>query len=712
MTVRFALLIILFLLPFSAEAVDLTVSPERSLKSLEDARDAIRKLPKLKPVTVWFEPGIYPLSTTFRMDAEDSGTPSAAITYRAREPGKVIFTGAVRIAPNAFSSVSDASVVSRLPKAAKGHVVQLDLKAAGIKTLEALPDSYSGKGSLISIYCNDDLQGIARWPNGSEDTTMGEVTEIGEKKGALGKFLFKDPQHLKWNVKKGVWLSGFWRTPWSRTQVRVKEISATEITLAAHLNGGIGSKYDRPNKKTGKIGSGEEPYCALNLLEELDVAGEWSIDFETAILYWWPPVPLANAKVEIADLSSPMVAMHDVNHVSFQGFRFEKSLGKGFDIKRGNHITVAGCTFRNLDSGIHFLEGTNHVIRSNDLFDLGGMAIDYSTTENKETPRNENSRLLKPDGHLITNNHIRRVGQASFAHAVAIGDVRRGYATSCVFSHNLLAELPAMGVRFSGNENVFEFNEIHNAALSAGDVGGFYINLRHTAAGNVIRQNLIHHCQGLNAIYLDDGACGTTVTENIVYKADVGGWISGGRSNSITKNIFIECAHAAEHIDDRGIGRGYGDPKSYWGTYIWGMEVPSVDLKQGPWLKQYPQMGKNLEFKPGWPVGNVLGGNVLIGNHKARRIKYKAEHFEHMTFVDSHEFADGGFEDLKALNFRLKADSPIHGVKGFPKIEVENIGLFVDEFPDSLPEDPTRKLSLKKGKDFDSATDLDASNKK
>ena len=237
------------------------------------------------------------------------------------------------------------------------------------------------------------------------------------------------------------------------------------------------------------------------------------------------------------------------------------------------------------------------------------------------------------------------------------------------------------------------------------------MNLKVTSAGNLIRRNLIHHCIGVNAIYLDDGASGTTVRENIVYQADVGVWISGGRENKITDNVFIDCKVAAQHVDDRGITRGYGDPDTHWGSYLWKMEVPSVDFDSPPWSEAYPGLGQRLQKHRGWPVGNVLGKNVLVNNAVGLRKKYQEKSFQHMEFPECYELEEVGFVNLETLDLRLRDDAPIKQVLGFPQIEIGKTGLYLDEFRTEFPEDPNRLVSLNAESHFKSSSDLETSNK-
>ena len=49
------------------------------------------------------------------------------------------------------------------------------------------------------------------------------------------------------------------------------------------------------------------PYYVFNLLEELDLPGEWYLDRSTGILYFYPPGGLKTGSVQLSRLATPLV---------------------------------------------------------------------------------------------------------------------------------------------------------------------------------------------------------------------------------------------------------------------------------------------------------------------------------------------------------------------------------------------------------------------
>jgi len=115
--------------------------------TLERARDEIRQMKQAGPlppggVTVEVRGGIYERERTFELTAEDSGTETAPVVYRARKGEEVRLVGG-KVVTN-FQPVTDPAVLNRLDEAARGKVLQADLRALGVTEdgtpLRSVPD--------------------------------------------------------------------------------------------------------------------------------------------------------------------------------------------------------------------------------------------------------------------------------------------------------------------------------------------------------------------------------------------------------------------------------------------------------------------------------------------------------------------------------------------------------------------------------------------
>ena len=167
--------------PASTAAAEYYVAPDGvyanpgtpgSPTTLEGARDKIRALTP-RPnggVVVYLRGGVYERTSTFVLaGAQDSGTSSSPIVYRAYPGETPRLSGGKRLDPAWFSLVTNASPVwSRLAPAAQGNLWEVDLPAHSITNYGTLVrrgyQTYSAV-SALELAFNGEMMELARWPN-------------------------------------------------------------------------------------------------------------------------------------------------------------------------------------------------------------------------------------------------------------------------------------------------------------------------------------------------------------------------------------------------------------------------------------------------------------------------------------------------------------------------------------------------------------------
>jgi hypothetical protein len=667
------------------------------------ARDALRKLtpPAAGDRVVAIRGGVYPMAETLLFGRGDSGTPKSHIVYRSYgdQPVRLMAAGAVE--PKAFQVVSDPVVSARLDPTVRGKVMQLDLARLGLRHVGPFPDVFQDGGGILNLYFNDVRMPLARWPQEGY-TTMARVLDRGDwSKGPSrhgGTFVYRGDRPEQWSIDAGVWLNGFWRVPWTPETVRVKSLDrkAHSITFAEPVNAGIGSKY------AGQGGSGKENWIAINVLEELMQPGQWCLDFRTKTLYFWPPAKIGPTSVRIADMDQPLVKLQDASYLTFEGISFEGGLGNGIEIDGGQDNLVAACTMRNLGRTGAILKGGRHNgVTGCDLFDLGHGGISISGGDRK---------TLVPGEHFATNNHIHHIGQIkkTYAPAIAMGAYDAGAAVGNLASHNLIHDLPHAAVLYGGNDNVFEFNEIYRVALDSGDVGAFYTWHDWTSRGNIVRYNYVHHSPAANAFYMDDGDSGDTIFGNVVYQLSCGPFIGGGHDNIVRNNLVVDCSRAI-HIDARGAARNYNAANKQMVAAL-----TSVDYKNPPWSRRYPEMVKILESHPELPTSNVIENNLMVNCKTPMRLGGKPAELQYSMIRSNVALsaADAGPIDPEKLGFGWKSDSAVYKkLPEFQPIPWEKIGLERDRYRRHLPDRNVGGDSTRTPREiFDSNTDVKRSN--
>lgn len=653
--------------------------PGAPFATIARARDEIRALKARNALgaegaIVSILPGRYVLSQTLDFTAADSGAEGAPIVYKAAGPEPVRLLGGRGLALADFSPVSDAALRQRLDPAARDHVLALPFAKFALRHAGPFPAVFSDSGGRLELFWNGRRLPLARWPNAGT-TTMKRVLTVGDARTG-GTFAYRDDRPARWVHNPFVWLKGQWRVGWEDPAIRVARIDPAQhtITFAAGLPNGLGSKYHRP------AGSGLEPWAAINLAEEIDEPGEWALDFATQTLLLWPPA--GEGELMVSQLAEPMIALDGAAHLAFIGLTLEASLGDGLVLRQAESDLIAGCTVRNLARRGIVLDGYRSGIQSCDISEVGEGCIQIS---GGDKPR------LIPSQNFVVNNHLHHYGvlKAQYSAAVDVGFGGQpngaGFATAVGIrvANNLVHDAPRDAILVSGQDLLFEYNEILRCGFGTADTGAFYSWLDWTIRGVVIRYNYIHDTVG--GVNPDDGASGSLVYGNIFSGPRTGVWIASGPDHIIRNNIFIKDEGPVFAIDDRGVARGYAtNPRLHQG-------VLAIHPAAPPWSTRFPEMPTLLAHHPELPQRTRFVGNVVVmqhGDFLANKLTGGREK-DPQLLVARDNFVtatDPGFVDFAGGNLALKPDAAVfRQIKDFPPIPFERIGLFLDQYRTRLP---------------------------
>jgi hypothetical protein len=656
-------------------------SPTEAMRSLAAARDRVRALRaagEKGPITVEIAGGAYPVTESVGFGAEDGGTVDGPVTYRAAPGDAVRLTGcrAVRIAD---LRAPDASQLARIDAVAREHVRVMSVD--GFAHAGPFPSQFDDHGGVFELFDAVGRLPLSRWPN-QGDTTMARVLVNGDK-ATPGAFVYRDDRPARWVNNKSVWLKGQWRVGWEDPALKVASINpgTKTITFATGLPLGIGSKYKRPE------GSGAEPWCAINLPEEIDAPGEWAIDFDAKVLYVWPRADGGDT-LYVTQTDRPLIEVRGASHLRFVGLTLEHALGDGIVLEGVSDCLVAGLTVRNLGGRGIVAHGERVTIQANDVSYVGRGAVYVGGGDRKTLTRS---------GNAVVNNHLHHYGQlkrqySAGVHVGVMGESGFGTTRDAVgirVANNVIHHGPRDAVLYSGNDNLYEFNEIYYCGFGSADLGAFYSWLDWTMRGNVIRHNYIHDTVG--GVNPDDGASGNMVYGNVFAGPRVGVWIASGPDNVVRHNIFIKPEGSVFGIDDRGESRGYATNKRLIDR------VRELKPDQEPWRSAHPELATMLDDRPDLPWRTQFVGNVIVSASPApAAVKMKPANRDRpgmFTEKDNWTTADDpGFVDPKRHDYALKPDSPVfQKVPGFEPIPFGRIGLVVDEFRKRLPVEAERQ---------------------
>jgi len=625
------------------------------LATVAGARDAIRKLKAagglpVGGVMVDIRKGVYEMSGPLSLTAEDSGTAAAPVVYRAHPGATVRILGGRML--KEWRPVTDRAVLDRLDPAARAHVVQTNLRAQGITdygVMKSAPNWGDSEAGLQLFY-NERPMTLARWPNKGFAPIMDvagptPVNVRGTKGCKEGMIVYQGSRPDRWVGEKNIMLEGYWFWDWADQREKVASIDTTKhiITL------------EPPDSSFG-YRKGQWFY-AYNILSELDEPGEWYLDRDRGILYFWPPSPIARGQAMVSVIPS-LFNLNGASFVTLRGLTMEGFRDAAVTVTGGQGNHLIACAICNGGGwGVHVTSSTRSSVEGCDIYQIGDGGITLDGGDRK---------TLTPGNLAADNNYIHDYSQWNPVYKPGItlsGDGNRA-------THNLIDRAPHMGIGFSGNDQVIEYNEMHSLCWQSNDAGVIYAGRDWTMRGNQIRYNYIHHVYGFQGrgcvgIYLDDQFSSADLYGNVLYHVPTAILIGGGRDNTIENSVFVDCGRVLA-IDARGLG--WAAP----GEAGLMRKLNDMPYKTPPWSTRYPQLVNILNEDPMAPSDiKVLHNICWHGQWDAMEGKARPA----VTLQDNLVNEDPRFVDAAHGDFRLRPDSPALKM-GFKPIPFDKIGLY------------------------------------
>lgn len=676
--------------------------------TLEGARNAIRTLKSSSSlpaggVTVYLREGTYNMSSSFELTAEDSGTESSPIIYKAYNGEDVRIMGGYDIDSTGFVGVTDQTILNRLPAESRDKVLQIDLNTQGISQYGEISKAGFGWPKLPpapELFINNKTMTLARYPNQGYMTT-GSINNQGfiprnhvdddpsnpgyvspdeyiNQQGPI--FSYSDTRASRWTDEDEIWLFGYWKWDWADDNLKIKNLNTSSKQIEA----------DHPSFYG--ISSGKR-YFAYNLLSEIDMPGEWYLDRTSGILYIYPEGDLASSKIQLSTLDVPLIRMAGTSYVTIVDITFELSRSDGIHMTNADNNLIAKCTFRRLGQRAVVIGDPSSIGHStNDPATIpdGGSNNGIVACEIYETGAGGvfvagGDRIsLTPGNNYVENNHFYDFARIIRTYTPAIA--LKGVGNRA--SHNLIHNAPHFAIEFGGNDHIIENNELYNIVYETSDAGAIYTGRDWTYRGNVIRDNYIHNIPtigglGSHGVYLDDAMSSAEITGNVFYNISSRAFlIGGGRDNIISNNIMIDCGMSLS-LDDRLLGWASDSAKAPDGTHY--KRLIAMPYQQEPWSSRYPELVNIWSDSPAIPKGNVITNNVIYKSG-AMSIASKASQYGTINNNLTLSASDNpGFVDEANNNFALRSDSMIYQqLPNFQAIDFDNMGLKVDAYRSNL----------------------------
>lgn len=610
---------------------------------------------------------------------------------------QVVISGGRKIAPKHLKKVTRQSVLDKLQPQAKKQIREIDFKALGIKIADLHASGFgrSSQSAWTEVFINGNPLHLSRWPNDSM-VLIGNIKESGiskdGKEAPFPVFGYHEDRPSVWKDVENMWIGGYFAHGYADDMIKVARVDTVQklIHTAQHTVYGF------------MTGAPFRQWFALNLLEELDLPGEYVVDARQEKIYVHLPEEEVK-EVQVSLLEQPLMAIEDCKDVTVQDITFEYGRGMGIYMENTHRALIQGCTIRNM-GGIGVSVGKGALQNGNEraherggtatsrvIGDLGGRMYEdilfnreggtengivgchiYNVGAGGISLGGGDRASLTPAGNYVENCRIHRFNriEKSYRPGVWIDGVGNRVSKCDIY------DAPSMAILFHGNNHVIELCKITNVCSEVDDQGAIYYGRDASEQGNIIRYCYFHELSPrhrVTATYHDDGACGAEVYGNIYHKAgSLPVLIGGGHHNHYRHNIFIDSP-VAIHIDARMQG---------WGKFmiekgaILDQRLQTVNYKNPPYSTAYPLLTEYWDNDPSFPKGNVIEGNLFykIGNVVRGRTEW-LELYNNWTTN-----ANPGFVDESNPLKGFKKDAPVfQKITGFPQLPFDEIGCNLPE---------------------------------
>lgn len=675
---------------------------EEPLASLNGARVRLRNIDhSKKKVTVLFHAGEYSMDKGVFFDSRDSGNEKAPVEYKAAGDGEVIFNGSKILDVTKFTSITDKAIQNRLPKQSRQYVGQLDLAKQGL-TYEMVDMtsklSVGQTAKVLGIFLNGKKQSLARWPNFGYNLfgnvlNGGGMARYSENKGLGAVFEYDQINPERWTQAEDAYIEGYFGVEFAAEWAKIGSIDTKKhtITLNDWTQYGVRTAHR---------------WAAVNLLEEIDIPGEWYIDKANMILYYYPSYVLSNSdKLEVAVLNDPFVTIDGAEYITFSNIHFKNSREKGIVLKNTSNIHIIDSTVENIgDIGIE-VYGKNILIKGCQIYETGGAAIILLGGSDLQAQTPCNIR--------VENNHIYHFnlnGSFDSPYAIVVGRIISGGSiVGATVENNIIhGGWDASGIQYGGNDNIIRYNEIYNVVRNVADAGVIYAGRRLNEYGNEIKYNYLHDFGAMFdaafstcGIYWDDWQSGQLAQNNIIVgtgKNNTRGNILVGADNTYQYNVIVNLA--------TGLSLADRDKYNYTISNNTGLKTAydSIANSSATLQTKYPRAAalKSSIDKEGrfFVSGNLITDNIsaVVKANNIDDTFYKYSTVENNQIVDSYDI----FVDPENHDYRIKREA-MEEYNFAPQMlnednfDMDSIGIQKDVYDIQKPDTPFYQLYPRNG---------------
>lgn len=693
-------------------------SEEEPLRTLEKAIDVANEMREDsdKLIEILLREGTYSVTNTIKIINSQKDDPLLKIS--AYQDEKVTINAGVDIPLSAMSIADSDFTNAIIDKPNAGSVLQYNLKDAQIEDFGEI----SLRGHLISdekeaqaeLSLNGEVQKLAGWPNGeytglikpTDSNEYGKRTKSGIANGCSFQVNYDRPS--QWSKPEQAWLSGTIGPNYEFDYYPVSRFDSEEKRV--YLSRGALEKYYT------------EPYYRFeNVPEELDEPGEYYIDRQSGMLYFYPPEDAPKDSVLTITMSTPtldvsekapnsMFRIENSKNIVFENLIFKGGRGSAITGKNNSNIQFINCEINSFgENGIRFDASTDIKISDCKIHDVGQDGILFVSCGNYKT--------LSPSNIVVSNNDIYNFARLERSYKTGIDFGYRCVGATAANNH--IHNGPHAGMIFYGVNNDIYGNEFDNLVTEFSDMDALYCNNSNYPweRGNKIHNNYFHdigkssmngrHQINVRAIRTDNRGCGLNIYENLFYNIGDGGNGNGnngigaitaeGTRNRIFNNLFVDCNEAyfntlqykeIETADDGTLypdtiinssgvevantinGAKVADLKKQMENYlpVYGKQFPELYN----YFYEHPNMSKTNEFKNNM----IINIAIPLSNFNGTQNEEGFRGSQMLTAASGNyvSTSDPGFVSYDNGNLELSSSATLL-VEGLPKFEMSSFGI-------------------------------------
>lgn len=683
---------------------------EFPVSTFNGVKRAINRLDKsVTDVVVEIGDGVY--NITEGMVIDDALLKGRNLTMRAADGEKPVFSGSKSVDVSKFSPVTDKKMLERLHPNAAAYIGQIDLGELGftLEQLDFLTGLDVGTSAFpVGVYLNDYKEKIARFPNSSYLRIENVIHGGGQRRyntggeNDCGTFEVSQSNIRRWGNLKNAYVEGFLGVEYNAEWAEIGSVDTEKqrITMARWTQYGLKNAHK---------------WAIINLPEEIDIPGEWYIDLENLIMYYYPryPIDKENDSLEIAILKEPMITLQSIANVTIEGLTLKNSGANGIAINSCTDININNCKLYNLTGyGVHLTNATRNTVAGCEIYETGDIGIYLESGGDR-------NKLISNEC-LIKNNHIFRTGTDSAANWN--GGIRLGANTvGTVVENNIIHGIKNYSYTFGGNENEFRYNEIWNGNRETADSGPVYCGRKLNEYGNKISYNYIHDCVNFTNNEFgnhmmgsgDDWQSGTILENNIIHvgkKSNTSGIGTHSRDNIIRYNITVEAGTGLA-LNDRyryipdilvstngttqglidTLNGGDGLKKGFSGTAVWQSKYPQIATIYDDIV------ANNGRFMV---RDNIITDNLNVDAPTSVQddIFYEISTVERNLDIDDYDvFVDYKNHDFRITREAMKKYNLDEHIVNEDNFSMDEIGILEDEKSVEIPDGEFRKIYPRNG---------------